>query len=40
VQNEIEKILANHSDTNSYGAANQAEFFAAGSEIFFERPDL
>ena len=40
MQNEIKKILANHSDINPYGATNQAEFFAVVSEYFFERPDL
>ncbi len=37
---EIQLILENHSDINTYGAANEAEFFAVVSEYFFERPDL
>jgi Mlc titration factor MtfA (ptsG expression regulator) len=37
---EMEKIRKNESDINSYGATNQAEFFAVASEYFFERPHL
>jgi len=36
----IQDILKDKSDINSYGASNQAEFFAVASEYFFERPDL
>jgi MtfA peptidase len=37
---EIKKIMEDRSDINSYGATNEAEFFAVVSEYFFERPDL
>jgi MtfA peptidase len=40
MQQEIKKILAGRSDINSYGATNEAEFFAVVAEYFFERPDL
>ena len=30
---------SNHSDIDSYGATNEAEFFAVISEYFFEKPD-
>ena len=36
----INEILAEDSDINSYGATNESEFFAVVSEYFFERPDL
>lgn len=37
---EIQKINANKSDINPYGATNQSEFFAVVSEYFFEQPAL
>lgn len=40
MQRSIENIKNDESDINSYGATNQAEFFAVASEYFFERPDL
>lgn len=36
----IEKILQQNSDINSYGAYNKAEFFAVASEYFFNQPGL
>ncbi len=36
----IGQIKNGGSDIDSYGATNQAEFFAVVSEYFFERPDL
>jgi Mlc titration factor MtfA (ptsG expression regulator) len=40
VKKQSDKIVANHSDIDGYGATNQQEFFAVASEYFFERPDL
>ena len=40
IHQQIKEIIAGHSDINTYGATNQAEFFAVASEYFFERPDL
>lgn len=40
MQREIEMIRESNSDINSYGATNEAEFFAVVSEYFFERPEL
>ncbi len=40
MRQEIQKIMADRSDINPYGATNEAEFFAVVSEYFFERPDL
>ena len=40
MQQEIKKIMTDHSDINPYGATNEAEFFAVVSEYFFERPGL
>ena len=40
MQHEIKLINENESDINSYGATNEAEFFAVVSEYFFERPKL
>jgi MtfA peptidase len=40
MRKEIQKIMADNSDINPYGATNQAEFFAVVAEYFFERPDL
>jgi MtfA peptidase len=37
---KIREIAEGRSDINSYGATNEAEFFAVASEYFFERPDL
>jgi MtfA peptidase len=37
---EMNKIMADKSDINPYGATNEAEFFAVVSEYFFERPHL
>jgi len=37
---EMEAIDKDESDIRSYGATNQAEFFAVASEYFFSRPDL
>ena len=37
---EMEAINNNKSDIRSYGATNEAEFFAVASEYFFEKPDL
>ena len=36
----IEQIQNEESDIDSYGATNEAEFFAVASEYFFERPKL
>jgi Mlc titration factor MtfA (ptsG expression regulator) len=36
----IEEMKKGHSDINSYGATNEAEFLAVTSEYFFKRPDL
>ncbi len=38
VHQEIKKIKAKASDINSYGATNEAEFFAVATEYFFEDP--
>ncbi|HSC39397.1 MAG TPA: zinc-dependent peptidase [Chitinophagaceae bacterium] len=35
----IEAIKSGHSDINSYGATNKAEFFAVAAEFFFTRPE-
>ncbi|MDP4285945.1 MAG: zinc-dependent peptidase [Bacteroidota bacterium] len=35
IEKNIEAILEGHSDINSYGATNKAEFFAVASEYFF-----
>lgn len=40
MQKNIQSILQEQSDINSYGATNPAEFFAVVSEYFFNRPDL
>lgn len=40
MQQEIKDIIDDKSDINSYGATNEAEFFAVVSEYFFERPAL
>lgn len=40
VHKNIKEIIADKSDINPYGAANEAEFFAVVAEYFFERPDL
>ena len=40
VRKETNRILANGSDINPYGATNMQEFFAVTSEYFFERPHL
>lgn len=40
VKQQTDKIVANHSDIDGYGATNRQEFFAVASEYFFERPDL
>lgn len=40
MRKEIQKIMANRSDINPYGATNEAEFLAVAAEYFFERPDL
>ena len=40
MRQKIKEIYENESDINSYGATNEAEFFAVVSEYFFERPDL
>ncbi len=40
MRQEIQDIYNDNSDINSYGATNEAEFFAVVSEYFFERPDL
>ena len=37
---EIKEILEDKSDINTYGATNEAEFFAVVAEYFFERPEL
>jgi Mlc titration factor MtfA (ptsG expression regulator) len=36
----IQLILQEQSDFNSYGASNKAEFFAVASEYFFNQPEL
>ncbi len=36
----IDKIMLQQSDINSYGAYNKAEFFAVASEYFFNQPEL
>ena len=38
MQREITRINNNQSDTDVYGATNEAEFFAVASEYFFEKP--
>ena len=40
MRREINKIMADRSDIDPYGATSQAEFFAVVSEYFFARPDL
>lgn len=40
MRTEMQKILANRSDINPYGATNEAEFLAVAAEYFFERPEL
>jgi Mlc titration factor MtfA (ptsG expression regulator) len=40
IRKEINKIYEDNSDIDSYGATNEAEFFAVASEYFFERPEL
>lgn len=40
MQQKIQDINQDESDIDSYGATNEAEFFAVVSEYFFERPDL
>ncbi|HET9745698.1 MAG TPA: M90 family metallopeptidase [Chitinophagaceae bacterium] len=40
MRKEIELIVKDRSDINTYGATNEAEFFAVVSEYFFERPKL
>ena len=40
MRSSIKDIVQQKSDINSYGATNQAEFFAIVTEYFFERPDL
>ncbi|MEO8853920.1 MAG: zinc-dependent peptidase [Ginsengibacter sp.] len=40
VNKNIESIFLGHSDINSYGASNRAEFFAVASEYFFNQPVL
>lgn len=37
---EIDRIYADKSDINPYGATNRAEFLSVISEYFFERPQL
>ncbi len=39
IHQEMETIRSGHSDINSYGLKNEAEFFAVVSEYFFENPD-
>ena len=39
IHQEMGSIRAGHSDINSYGLKNEAEFFAVASEYFFENPD-
>lgn len=40
INKNIESIFYGHSDINSYGASNKAEFFAVASEYFFNQPVL
>jgi MtfA peptidase len=40
IRQKITDIKENNSDIDSYGATNEAEFFAVASEYFFERPEL
>lgn len=40
MQKSIKQIIEDRSDINSYGATNEAEFFAVVAEYFFERPEL
>ncbi len=40
IRQKIEEIKDNKSDIDSYGATNEAEFFAVATEYFFERPAL
>ena len=40
MQHNIEMIRNDASDIDTYGATNQAEFFAVVSEYFFEQPGL
>ncbi len=40
VNESINEIMEGHSDINSYGASNKAEFFAVASEYFFNNPTL
>lgn len=39
VHQEIDKIKANESDINPYGATSEVEFLSVASEYFFNRPD-
>lgn len=39
VQEEMGRIKRHTSALRSYGATNEAEFFAVATEVFFERPD-
>lgn len=40
IREKIEEMRLKPGDINSYGATNEAEFFAVVSEYFFERPKL
>ncbi|MBK8953119.1 MAG: zinc-dependent peptidase [Chitinophagaceae bacterium] len=40
MRREMDKIMADRSDIDPYGAPSEAEFLAVVSEYFFERPDL
>jgi MtfA peptidase len=40
IRQNIAEIKENKSDIDSYGATNEAEFFAVATEYFFERPEL
>lgn len=40
ISKEIDRIYADKSDINPYGATNRAEFLSVISEYFFERPQL
>ncbi len=40
IDKNIELILQEQSDFNTYGASNKAEFFAVASEYFFNQPAL
>lgn len=39
VSKNMDAIMSGHSDINSYGASNRAEFFSVASEYFFNDPD-